>query len=310
MRPRRAIEDVYPLTPMQQGMLFHTLFAPDSGVYFEQLVCTLHAPFDPAAFGEAWQRMVERHAILRTSFVWEGLERPLQAVHQRVRLPIEHLDWRGLCEADQRARLDAFLREDRKRGFALGEAPLMRLTLIRSTEEAYRFICAHHHMLLDGWSLSSLMRDLLACYGALRRREAPPLEPARPYRDYIEWLEQQDPAAAERFWRKALTGFTAPTSLGIGRSQLTGEPGYAEHELTLSPALTGALQAFAHDFPQIGRKQQVIFVTALKYTHQRNDAALGIAPGGELAVRSVYQAYVVAQLAVEKVLGVGPVDTQ
>jgi amino acid adenylation domain-containing protein len=256
----RAIEDVYPLTPMQQGMLFHTLLAPGSGVYFEQLVCRLQAPFDAAAFEQAWQRVVERHSILRTAFVWEGLERPLQVVHQRPRLPrlglpplglprlwlpLEQHDWRGLSEAEQQARFGALLSEDRERGFALGQAPLMRLTLVRLTDESYRFVCAFHHLLLDGWSVPLVLDELLGSYAALRQGEEPRLGPARPYRDYIEWLGRQDLAAAEGFWRKALAGFTAPTSLGIERGKPVGESGHAERETVLSPELTAALQTFA-----------------------------------------------------------------
>jgi amino acid adenylation domain-containing protein/non-ribosomal peptide synthase protein (TIGR01720 family) len=241
----RDLEDVYPLTPMQQGMLFHTLLSPGSGVYFEQLVCRLRAPFDAAAFEQAWQRVLERHSVLRTAFVWEGLERPLQVVHQRLRLPIERHDWRGLTEAEQEAKFSAFLSEDRERGFALGQAPLVRLTLVRLTDQSYRFVCAYHHLLLDGWSVPLVLEELLGSYAALLRGEAPNLGPARRYRDYLEWLGRQDLAAAERFWRKALAGFTAPTSLGIERGQPAGESGHAERETALSPELTAALQAFA-----------------------------------------------------------------
>jgi amino acid adenylation domain-containing protein/non-ribosomal peptide synthase protein (TIGR01720 family) len=284
MRSRPAIEDVYPLTPMQQGMLFHTLLSPGSGVYFEQLVCRLRAPFDAAAFEQAWQRVLERHSILRTAFVWEGLERPLQVVHQRPQLPIEQHDWRGLTEAEQHARFGAFLSEDRERGFALGRAPLVRLTLIRLTDESYRFVCASHHLLLDGWSLSLVLRELCSHYAALSRGEALKLGPARPYRDYIEWLGRQDLAAAERFWRKALAGFTAPTSLGIERGQPAGEPGHAEHETILSPALTAALQAFAQSHQlTLNTVMQGIWAILLSRYSGQEDVLFGATVSGRPA---------------------------
>jgi amino acid adenylation domain-containing protein/non-ribosomal peptide synthase protein (TIGR01720 family) len=243
--PRRDLEDLYPLTPMQQGMLFHTLLAPDSGVYFEQFTCTIHAPFDPVLFELAWQRMLDRHSVLRSGFLWDGLDQPLQAVFKNVRVPLSHLDWRDLEEAEVRDRFDTFLQEDRRRGFDLSEAPLLRLTLIRVHGDAFRFVCAFHHLLLDGWSLSLALQELFASYSALRGAKEPSLQPAVPYRHYLEWISNQDPAAAERFWREELKGFEAPTALGIERAAPSGTPGHAEHEVALTPALTAGLQDFA-----------------------------------------------------------------
>jgi amino acid adenylation domain-containing protein/non-ribosomal peptide synthase protein (TIGR01720 family) len=243
--PRRDLEDLYPLTPMQQGMLFHTLLEPESGVYFEQFTCSIHAPFDPALFELAWQRMLDRHSVLRSGFLWEGLEQPLQAVFKHVQVPLSHLDWRDLDEAEVRDRFETFLQEDRRRGFDLSEAPLLRLTLIRVQGDAFRFVSAFHHLLLDGWSLSLALQELFATYSALRGAKEPSLRPAVPYRHYLEWLSSQDPAAAERFWREELEGFEAPTPLGIERSAPSGTPGHAEREVALSPAHTAALQDFA-----------------------------------------------------------------
>ena len=112
------LEDVYPLSPMQKGMLFHTLLAPDAGVYFEQLGCRLRGGLRADAFRRAWQRVTDRHPVLRTGFNWESLDRPMQLVHRRVELPWDAQDWRGLSDADQGGRLEAFLAADRRRGFA------------------------------------------------------------------------------------------------------------------------------------------------------------------------------------------------
>jgi amino acid adenylation domain-containing protein/non-ribosomal peptide synthase protein (TIGR01720 family) len=245
---RRDLEDLYPLSPMQQGMLFHTLLAPDSGVYFEQFTCTIHAPFDPTLFELAWRRMLERHSVLRSSFLWEGLDQPLQAVFKHVQVPLSHLaplDWRELDGPEVSKRFEAFLQDDRRRGFDLSEAPLLRLTLIRVQGDAFRFVCAFHHLLLDGWSLSLALQELFVSYSALHSAKEPSLEPAVPYRHYLEWLSSQDPAAAERFWREELKGFDAATPLGIERAAPSGPPGHAAHEVALSQAFTAALQDFA-----------------------------------------------------------------
>src|SRR5215831_8169721 len=129
----KNVEDIYPLSPMQQGMLFHTLCAPRSGVYFEQLSCTLQGDLNIPAFHRAWQQVVDRHPILRTCFVWEGLDEPLQIVRQQVQLPWAQHDWQEFSPDEQQERLEVFLQADRERGFELTQAPLLRLALIQVT---------------------------------------------------------------------------------------------------------------------------------------------------------------------------------
>ncbi|RMF35672.1 MAG: non-ribosomal peptide synthetase, partial [Chloroflexi bacterium] len=246
----RNIEDIYPLSPMQQGMLFHSLYAPETGVYFEQSSWTLRGPLDVPAFERAWQQVMDRHPVLRTAFLWEGLEEPLQVVYRRVDLPLEKLDWRGLPEAEQAERLAAFLQADRERGFNLAEPPLIRLTLIRTAEEAYQFVWSHHHSLMDGWSQPILVREVFTLYEALRRGQIISLPPARPYRDYIAWLQAQDRAKAEAFWREMLAGFTAPTPLTVdvppARSRpAEGQDDYAMQRILLPAETRAALDALA-----------------------------------------------------------------
>src|SRR5215475_8800459 len=127
------IERLYPLSPMQQGMLFHSLLEAGSGVYVTQLVLTL-ADVNAAALHGAWEEMARRHDVLRTSFAWQTQDKPLQVVRRDVVLPWEELDWRDVDAADQAGRLEALLSADRTRGFDLRSAPLMRLMLIRTSE--------------------------------------------------------------------------------------------------------------------------------------------------------------------------------
>jgi len=161
-----TIENIYPLSPVQQGLLFHTVYDPESGDYVEQLICKLHNALDLTAFRRAWQQIIERHQSLRTSFHWEGLSEPMQVVHQGVTLPWHQYDWRTLPPGQQEERWQKLLREDRRRGFDLTQSPLMRLTLIRMGEDSYRFVWSHHHILLDGWCMPLLMRELLLLYEA------------------------------------------------------------------------------------------------------------------------------------------------
>ncbi|HEU5227603.1 MAG TPA: condensation domain-containing protein, partial [Ktedonobacteraceae bacterium] len=122
---RKNIEALYPLSPMQQGMLFHTLYAPEKGMYFEQFSCLLHTTLDLPLFRQAWQWALDRHAVLRTSIHTKNTAKPLQMVHSQVELPWEVLDYRSFSTDEQREQLDALLQADRARGFQLAKAPLL-----------------------------------------------------------------------------------------------------------------------------------------------------------------------------------------
>src|SRR5262245_1563267 len=179
-------------------MLFHTLLAPDGGVYFEQLGCKLRGNLRADAFRKAWQRVTDRHAVLRTAFNWETLDRPMQVVHRQVELPWNIQDWRGLADADCSARLEAFLAADRRQGFALDRAPLMRMALLRLADDLHYLVWSHHHLLLDGWSSPVLLGEVFACYQAFAASREPDLPRPTPYRNYVASLQQQDAALARR----------------------------------------------------------------------------------------------------------------
>ena len=244
----KNVEDLYPLSPMQQGLLFHSLYAPESGFYVLQLSCTITAGLNVAAFTEAWQQIMPRHAILRTAFIWEGIDEPLQLVRQKVQLNIEQQDWRGDAETTQQERFEELLEADRRRGFDLSNAPLMRLYLIRVEDDAYRFLWSSHHILLDGWSASLLLKEVFTLYEAFVAGQQVHLEEVPPYSDYIAWLQEQDKSEAEAFWRQTLAGFTVPTPFGIGRPAVSlseQEDTYGTHQFSLSADLTSALQTVA-----------------------------------------------------------------
>ncbi|WP_164014774.1 non-ribosomal peptide synthase/polyketide synthase [Pyxidicoccus trucidator] len=242
-----GVADLYPVSPLQQGLLFHALLSPTAGTYVTQLTWEMRG-LDSDAFRRAWEVLLQRHAILRTAFLWEGLPEPLQCVRARVDLPWQQLDWSDVPQNERDARLRAFLAEDRSHGFELTRAPLLRLTLVQLDQATYQLVWSHHHLLLDGWSMGPLLDELFASYEALSNGKSPVLPDRPPYRDYIAWLRKRDATRAESFWREFLAGFTEPTPLPVdsrpGRAQ--EEPGAPEGHLTLLPAeLTGRLQAFA-----------------------------------------------------------------
>jgi len=242
------IEDIYRLSPVQHGMLFHTVYAPATAVYFEQFCPAYGQGFDAAAFERAWQQTLDRHPVLRTAFLWEDLEEPVQVVHRKVVLPVDHQDWRGLPAAEQRRRLAEYMAADRRRGFELARPPLLRLGVVRLGDEDWRVVWSYHHLLLDGWSAGLLIREVLAVYLAAAAGQAPRLEARRPFKDYILWLRQQDLASAEAYWRRLLAGFAEPTPLGVDAAPAGGGDGGAAYELRLArlaAAATARLKSFA-----------------------------------------------------------------
>jgi amino acid adenylation domain-containing protein len=245
---RDDIEDVYELTPLQEGLLFHSLRSPGSGLYFEQVSLPVQGGVEVSAIARAWQEVVDRYAVLRSAFYWEQADKPLQVVRRGVRLPIDQLDWRNVPLHERRARLQAFLLADRKRGFDLSQAPLMRVTIIRFGEPSSQVVWSFHHILMDGWSASIVLKEVGALWMAYALGQGANLGPVRPFSEYIAWLRRQDMGRAEGYWRRVLQGFATPTPLGVDRvSRLApgdGE-GFAEDEILLRPESTERLRLLA-----------------------------------------------------------------
>lgn len=209
-----AIErEVYPATPMQAGMLFQSLLEPERDIYFEQVSGDVRGPLVTAAFRSAWQGLMDRHPTLRTSFLWREEGEPLQIVNREVQLAWQEHDWSHLSSAEQAEAWNRLLAEDRRRGFALREAPLWRVTLVRLQADRHRWLWSHFHGLLDGWCLPLVFEDVLADYEFLAHGTGSRPPAGLPYRPYVEWLRAQDRAAAERYWRESLSGFEAGGSL-------------------------------------------------------------------------------------------------
>jgi amino acid adenylation domain-containing protein len=255
----------YPLSPLQQGMLLETLLLPGAGMYVNQSVLTFER-LDAAAMLQAWQALADRHEVLRTSFHVTAEQDPYQLVHDGVTLDLPRHDWRELPAREREGRLRGFLAEDRHRGFELDRPPLLRLAAFRVAPERDLVVLSHHHLLLDGWSAPILQRELHLLYEGARRGTTPRLPPAKPYRDYIAWLEEQDVQAAQDHWRAYLTGFTSPTSLPgarpAGTSRSAGPPEVEEWVVPVPPDLPGALRALA-------RRCRVSTLTALQVAWAR-----------------------------------------
>jgi amino acid adenylation domain-containing protein/non-ribosomal peptide synthase protein (TIGR01720 family) len=225
--PASAIEDVYPLTPMQEGLLLHTLLEPGTGLYYMQDRYRINSALDPQRFAQAWQAVIARHEALRASFCWNVGEDMLQVIHKPGSTPIEYLDWSAEPESEQEPRLQALLKAEREAGFDLLNQAPFHLRLIRVGEARYWFMMSNHHILIDAWCRSLLMNDFFEIYMALGEgREAQLATPPR-YRDYIAWLQRQNLAEARQWWQHNLQGFERTTPIPSDRPFLREHAGHS-----------------------------------------------------------------------------------
>ncbi|MEB3279244.1 MAG: amino acid adenylation domain-containing protein [Lyngbya sp.] len=279
---KENIEDIYPLSPLQQGMLFHSLYAPESGVYFSQVSCSLTGNLDVQTFQQTWQKIVERHSIFRTAFVWESLKQPVQVVYRKINVKVETYNWQELSAQEQQNKLKAFLESERQNGFQLSQAPLMRLHLIQFDNNSYQFIWSHHHLLLDGWSLPLVLKEMLNFYQVISQGETFGEKPAISYRNYIAWLQQQNQESSEKFWREKLKGFTTPTPFTVEkRHSDSNNISFSEQQIQLTASTTTALQSFVRQHRlTLNNLVQVTWGLLLSRYSQETDVVFGATVSG------------------------------
>lgn len=236
------------LSPVQKGMLYHHLSAPHSGVDIEQMVAVLRGPLDTLALRRAWDRLIDRHGVFRSTFAWDDRPHPVQMEHACVSIEWEEKDLRGYRSDEKRQLIETYLARDRERGFDLRVAPLSRVMLFHTEDHEQTLVWTFHHILADGYCYPALIQEVFAWYAALCRGQELTLAPPRPYREFIQWLEThlaETRAQAEAFWRQTLRGFAAKTPLPGMAAEATGKTGIAETVLHLSAGATAALAAFA-----------------------------------------------------------------
>jgi hypothetical protein len=213
----KNIENIYPLSFLQEAILLDRLKMPEADLSCGQFTCTLCGTLNASAFEQAWQQVIGRHSVLRTSFVWQRVENPLQVVHKQVKLSLNQQDWRSLSSNEQKEKLENYIDTERVCSFNLAKPQLIRLTLCRTDEYAYQFVWSYHSLILDNRSVYLILYEVFSLYDNFCRGQILPLEQICPYRDYVVWLRQQNFSQTEGFWRQVLKGFTAPTALVVDR---------------------------------------------------------------------------------------------
>lgn len=213
MFAKKNVKNIYALTPLQEGILFHSLYAGETSSYFEQFGFTITGNLDPVLFEKAWNELIKRHDIFRTIFVHKNVPQPLQIVLKSRDIDFHFEDMSGLSEEEQSARLSRYRKKDRKTPFDLSKDMLMRVSIFRSDGNAFHVTWSFHHILMDGWSVGVVFEELAAVYKALAGGETPTLGRVTPFAEYIKWLKKQDGEATAAYWREYLDGYARPASI-------------------------------------------------------------------------------------------------
>ena len=245
----RDTEAIYPLSPLQEATLLHGDSGKEPENEIGQWSCTLQGDLAVPAFENAWQQVINRHAMLRSFFVWQRVESPVQVVHKQLSFSLAKQNWLGESAPQPQERLETFLQFDREQPFDPSEAPLIRATLCQTAEDLHQLVVTYHRLVLDDWSVQLVLKDLFDCYEACRLGQALPPPSSLSYRNYLAWLKHQDRSRAEAFWREELAGMIAPSPLG---DQVTADlsdrqAAYDEQGLRLSVAEAASLQALARE---------------------------------------------------------------
>ncbi|WP_025028880.1 condensation domain-containing protein, partial [Caldalkalibacillus mannanilyticus] len=245
-QPVGEIENIYRLTPMQKGILFHSEMDPHSGAYFDQLMFVMRGHLVVEQLKQSLSALMQRHAVLRTGFYSGWREEPLQIVYKSKDADFYYKDLSEYSDGEATTYTKRFIEEDKKKGFNLEQDALVRLSILRVKENEYNFILSSHHILIDGWCMPILIKELFEIYFAFQNQQVPNLDTIPSYSAYIEWLEKQDNQGAASYWKAYLENYEQQTMLPQQKNQVTkGEYQSAKMNTGLDKALTGRINQIA-----------------------------------------------------------------
>lgn len=278
------LEDAYPLTPMQEGMFFHSILTPDAGHYVEQMVLQIEGRMNINAIEKSLVQLVNHYEVLRTVFWHQGFEKPLQLVLKKGRPQFSFFDIREEVRLDGTGKVLArYQLEDREDRFLLTEGNLLRLTVLQTDLHEYTFVWTHHHILMDGWCAAIIWRTFCEFYEAAISGKDLYLPKAGRYADYITWLARQDYKKSEEFWKKRLDGFEKSSLISFQQRVSTEQNSFqlASADIFLNEVFTQSLIKVARD---TGVTLNVLFQAAWavllsKYNHT-DDVLFGAVVSG------------------------------
>ncbi|MEH7774766.1 non-ribosomal peptide synthetase [Bacillus altitudinis] len=280
---RDQVQDMYYLSPMQEGMLFHTLHHQEKGFYVEQMDMNVKGTLRSDLLEKSMNIIVERYDIFRTVFLHEKVKRPVQVVLKNRPFQLDVVDIQDLSESEQLERIDRFKQQDQLRGFDLSKDLLMRASVFQTGPSSYRWIWSYHHILLDGWCFGLVVQELFAIYHALLHDIPYRLEPVKPYKEYIQWLEKQDKQASLEYWTQSLAGFEGQSTFKEQRKQ-TNEHELGEIEWAMSKEETAALSELAlQQNATLSSALQSVWSILLSRYQRSNDVLFGTVVSGRPA---------------------------
>ncbi len=244
-RRKDLVTAMFPLTPTQEGMLFHGLAHPEDPVYFQQRCFSFAGELDPIALEQAWQKVIDRHDSLRSRIVWDRGPKPFQVIFRKLRIPMRMLDFSTQTPAERQRSLEDFFRDDEAEGFDLRRPPLTRLTLIRLADERWELVWSCHHIQLDAWSMVVIFDEVCALYEAYRKGQELTLPPAPAFQSYVRWLETKNRSEDDAYWRTTLSSVDVPTPLPFDRLGVSEREASGEATVTLPEELAIGLVAMA-----------------------------------------------------------------
>jgi amino acid adenylation domain-containing protein/thioester reductase-like protein/non-ribosomal peptide synthase protein (TIGR01720 family) len=255
MEDQSRIESIYALSPLQEGMLFHAMYSPQSDEYTMQINWRYKEQIDVDALERSWKEVISRHAILRTAFVYKDLDAPVQIVYKSVETPWNFEDWSGIDESGKKQKLEQYFLNERLQGFELSKPCLMKFTLVKLAEADFAFAWTSHHIIQDGWSLPIIMTETNACYEAFIDNKKPDLTPAVSYEEYIRWLSGSKKDEARKFWKEYLKGFSTSTPIPIALSG--AKPGARGHMSNLKEIKIDFAKEFARDCESFAKANKI-----------------------------------------------------
>jgi amino acid adenylation domain-containing protein/non-ribosomal peptide synthase protein (TIGR01720 family) len=280
-----GVEDAYPLTMLQKGMIFHSQYEPDSAVYHDIFSYQFQAALHVQHFQTAIQHLAACHPILRTAFDLNTFSEPLQLVYQTVDIPVQVEDLSRLTTTEQDEMVAKWLETEKKRPFDWAHAPLLHVHIHRRNEKIFDFTLSFHHAILDGWSVASLLTDLFEIYLSLLRGEKAvfKLPPALLYRDFValehKFVESED---ARQFWHQKLAGSTSAVLPHWESSGQTVSPVY-DLPVPISPETSAALKRLARTLAvPIKSILLAAHLRVLNFLYGQTDILTGLISNGRL----------------------------
>jgi amino acid adenylation domain-containing protein/non-ribosomal peptide synthase protein (TIGR01720 family) len=275
-RALENVEAVYPVTPMQAGMLFEVQTSPKPGLYFQQFECVINQAINIPEFLRAWELVASHQPALRASFVVRGVRLPVQVIWRTCPFSYAQHDWRSKTAEEQDDQWRKVLLTDQAQNFEFTSAPLFRLTLVRTGQSTYRLLWSHHHLIMDGWSFPLVLKEVFETYLALSRGEGVCLGRSAAFDKYFSWLAAQDREAAKRFWRSSLKGVRPCLPL-LGNTRRSSPDGaYKEWVETLSVFETEEICGFVqHHHLTLNTLVQLAWALTLSVVSGRPDVVFG-----------------------------------